>query len=150
MVLYSLSSRQGKRGAIHSFQSSWGKNSNAILIVTEVKPWNASHRLMCPQHFAPSLWHCFEGSGTCRKQGLNGNMVEECRPALVPPAKWKAMAVNYHGQSCPAPNCLYLINSSPKSQAQINLPTFELFQSHTLLTGMKTKTFTTGREHCIT
>lgn len=75
--------RQGKRGVICSFLSSWGKNFNAILILTDVELWNAPHRLLCPQHFAPSLWYCFEGCGTFRRRGLDGKMAEGCSPTLA-------------------------------------------------------------------
>lgn len=98
--------RQGKRGVICSFQSSWGKNFNAILILTEVELWNAPHRLLCPQHFVPSLWHCFEGCGIFRRWGLDGKMAKGCSPALAESGEGVPhLPVD---RAAPMPNCLSL------------------------------------------
>lgn len=56
--------RQGKRGVICSFLSSWGKNFNAILILTDVELWDAPHRLLCPQHFVPSCGTVLKAVGS--------------------------------------------------------------------------------------
>lgn len=73
---------QEKRGAIYSFQSPWGEYFNAILILTEVKLWNAPHRLMCSQHFVPSLWQCFEGCGPLGGRAWLGRWVKVCPGSL--------------------------------------------------------------------